>query len=106
MNWAQFALTVGVSCVSALFGGAVGGWLMAFRVGHRVGQWQATIDQRLTVAEKRLEKGDEPVGEVPVLGVKIDGLAEQIKKLEGMVSQVIGNTVTTRECERRHERDG
>ena len=95
------AADVVVNGISALIGGAVGGWLIA----HRVGRWQQRIEDRLEAAEVRLSKGDNPIGQVPVMKTQIDVLITALRELKAEVHDGFKELVTRAECDRRHERD-
>ena len=98
MNWIQFVWTA----VSAVAGGFIGGWAVAYRLG----QWRESIEQRLRNAEKRLEKGDVPLDEVPVLRARLDIVIEELRDIKRQLREDLGRMVSRVECERRHERDG
>ena len=94
MNWAQLAW----STVSALAGGFIGGWIVAYRVG----KWQAQIEQRVVTVEARLAKGDEPVGQVPVLIARVEMILSEIRDMKRQSREDMQRLVSREECDRRH----
>lgn len=117
-GWLQFGLSV----LSALVGGFVGGWTVAFRMG----QWRQRIDSkieehgrqldagtervrqvpllqaRLDSIDRRLEDGDPHLGQVPVLAAKLDVVIDAINEVKGSVRMIAEHSVTHEECNRRH----
>jgi hypothetical protein len=95
-----------VNGMAALFGGILGGCLVA----HKVGRWQQQIEDRLNAAEKRLAKGDAPLDLIPVLDTRLDTVIEELRNLRRelgddrkQLREDMARMVTRVECERRHE---
>jgi hypothetical protein len=76
-----------ISATSALFGGFVGGWVVAFRLGR----WRQRVEDHLESIESRLLKGDRYVDGVPVLKARVDLILEELRIIKG------------EECDRRHK---
>ena len=96
-TWVQAVATA----ASALCGGFVGGATVAYRMG----KWRQAVEDRLAAAEKRLEKGDNPIGQVPIVRVQVDALITELRALKQEVHDGLDKLVTRSECDRRHERD-
>ena len=94
IGWLQIV----ISAFSALVGGFVGGWLVAFKMGA----WQQRVNDQLDAHEARLDKGNGPVDLVPVLSVKFDTLVEDVKEIKQRLRDVLPELVTHEECDRRH----
>lgn len=94
MSWFQ----AGVSVVSAIVGGFVGGWVVAFRLGR----WQQLVEDRLAAAEKRLKEGDQHVDQVPILMTRVDVIIETLGEIKQTFRDFAGQVVTHKECDRRH----
>jgi len=97
MTWIQTA----ISAASALFGGFVGGWLVAFRLGR----WRQRIEDHLTSIEARLSKGDRVAGSVPILRTRVDLILEELRSMKEELREDRKNFVSHEECDRRHQRD-
>ncbi len=97
MNWFQIAL----SALSALCGGFIGGWMVAFRLGR----WRQRVEDHLESIEARLRRGDSAVGSVPVLGARVDLILEELRSLKAGLRRERQNFVTHEECDRRHHSD-
>ena len=91
-------LETAVSVVSAIAGGFVGGWTVAFRLGR----WRGQVEDRLAATEKRLESGDPHVGKVPVLEAKLDTVIEELRTIKGEMRGDRKEFVSRIECERTH----
>jgi len=87
-------LIIGIA--GAVIGGFAGGWMVAFRLGR----WRSGIESRVRANEERLKRGDEPVGEVPVLRTRMEVLIEEVRDIKTMMRD---GFVTREECNRRHE---
>jgi len=95
--WFQTA----VSAISALCGGFIGGWVVAFRLGL----WRQRVEDHLESIEKRLLKGDRHVESVPVLRTRVDLILEEIRTIKAEMQQDRQRFVSHEECKRRHESD-
>ena len=93
-GWFQAA----VSVLSAITGGFVGGWTVAFRLGR----WRQFVEDRLAAAERRLENGDPHVGKVPVLEAKLDTVIEELRAIKVEMRGDRKEFVSRIECERTH----
>lgn len=98
MNWIQAA----VSAVSALIGGSMGGWVVAFRLGR----WRQRVEDRLERIEARLADGDQSVDMVPVLNTRVEMVLEQLREIRKALSDARRQFVTHEECDRRHGSGG
>jgi len=94
MMWFQTA----ISALSALFGGFVGGWLVAFRWGR----WRQRVEDHLESIEGRLLKGDSLVDNVPVLDARVDLILDELRALKAELREDRGRFVSHEECNRRH----
>lgn len=97
MNW----LDLGMSAVAALIGGCVGGCIVAFKEGR----WRQKVEDRLKAAEERLEKGDPPIGEVPILRTRLQAIMETLAEIKHELREERKMFVPRTECDRRHEAD-
>ena len=95
MTWLQ---TI-ISAVSALFGGFVGGWVVAFRLGR----WRQRVEDHLESIENRLLKGDRAVGNVPVLNTRVDLILEELREIKKQLRDDRTLFVSHEECDRRHD---
>jgi len=95
MIWIQLVF----SALSALAGGFIGGWTVAYRLGS----WRQRVEDRLSHAERRLEKGDKPIERMPVLAARIDVLIEEVKGIKAELRQERSLFVTKELCDRRHD---
>ncbi len=95
MIWFETA----VSAVSALFGGFVGGWVVAFRLGR----WRQRVEDHLESIEARLRKGGRTIDSVPVLQARLDLVLEELRSLKGELRGDRKRFVTHEECNRRHK---
>lgn len=95
MMWIDTA----VSAVSALFGGFVGGCVVAFKLGR----WRQRVEDHLENIEARLLKGDRAVDSVPVLGTRVDLILEELREIESELREERNLFVTHEECDRRHQ---
>ncbi len=94
MIWFQTA----ISAASALFGGFIGGWVVAFRLGR----WRQRVEDHLECIEARLSKGDRAVDSVPVLSTRVDLILEELRSIRGDLRHDRQSFVTHEECDRRH----
>ena len=94
MMWFQTA----VSALSALFGGFIGGWVVAFRLGR----WRQRIEDHLESIESRLRKGDPLVDSVPVLSARVELILEELRIIRSELRNDRGRFVSHEECDRRH----
>lgn len=92
--WVQTA----ISATSALFGGFVGGWVVAFRLGR----WRQRVEDHLESVESRLLKGDDLVGSVPVLRTRVELILDELRSLKAEMRQERQHFVSHEECDRRH----
>mgnify|MGYP001126006950 CR=1 FL=1 len=95
MSWINLIWTA----VSAVAGGFIGGWTVAWRTGR----WQQRVEDRLSACEARLEKGDAPIGAIPVLGARLDAMVEELKGIKSELRAERAMFVTRAECDKRHE---
>jgi hypothetical protein len=95
VTWAQTA----ISAVSALFGGFVGGWVVAFRLGR----WRQRVEDHLESIEARLLKGDRLVDGVPVLSTRVELILEELRTIRAEMRQDRHRFVSHEECDRRHQ---
>ena len=95
--WFQTA----VSAISALFGGFIGGWVVAFRLGL----WRQRVEDQIESIEDRLLKGDPHIEDVPVLRARVDLVLEEVRAIKAEMRRDRERFVTHSECERRHESD-
>jgi hypothetical protein len=96
--WAQTA----VSAVSALAGGFIGGWVVAFRLGR----WRQRVEDHLESIEARLDRGDRAVGSVPVLQARVDLVLEELRAIKRELRRDRKSFVSHEECDRRHQDGG
>lgn len=96
MTWWQVAYVI----ISAVGGGFVGGWVVAFRLGS----WRQKIEDRLETHDRRLDKGNSAVDRVPVLITRVDVIIATISELKEAFRDFAARCVTQGECDRRHER--
>ena len=87
------------SAASALFGGFVGGWVVAFRLGR----WRQHVEDHLESIESRLLKGDPHVDGVPVLKARVDLILEELRIIKKEMRQDRHAFVSHEECDRRHK---
>ncbi len=94
MIWVQ----VVISAASALSGGFLGGWVVAFRWGR----WRQRVEDHLESIEARLLKGDRVVDNVPVLGTRVDLILEELRAIKAEIRLERTHFVSHEECDRRH----
>ena len=94
MSWLQVA----VSVVSAVTGGFVGGWVVAFRLGR----WRQRVEDRLESIEQRLADGDRFVDMVPVVNTRLEMMLEELREIKKALRDTRQLFVTHEECNRRH----
>jgi len=87
-----------VSVLSAVVGGFVGGWTVAFRLGR----WRQRVEDRLDAIDARLAEGDPHVGAVPVIQARLSLVLEELRSLRREMREDIKQLVTREECDRRH----
>lgn len=88
-----------ISALSALFGGFVGGWVVAFRLGR----WRQRVEDHLESIESRLLKGNRAVDAVPVLSTRVDLILEEVRAIKSEMRQDRKQFVSHEECDRRHD---
>ncbi len=88
-----------ISALSALFGGFVGGWVVAFRLGR----WRQRVEDHLESIESRLLKGDRAIDSVPVLSTRVDLILEELRLIKAEMRQDRKQFVSHEECDRRHD---
>ncbi len=98
MNW----LNMGFSIGSALAGGFVGGWVVAFRLGR----WRQWVDDSLRSMEKRLGNGDRLLDIVPVINARLDMVLDEIRAIKAAMREDRQQFVSREECNRRHDSQG
>ncbi|NLW49844.1 MAG: hypothetical protein GXY85_03250 [Candidatus Brocadiaceae bacterium] len=87
-----------ISAASALCGGFIGGWVVAFRLGR----WRQHVEDRLDGIEARLARGDCAVSGLPVLTARVDLILEELRGLKAEARQDRQAFVSHEECDRRH----
>jgi hypothetical protein len=95
MSWVQAA----VSVISAVTGGFVGGWVVAFRLGR----WRQRVEDRLEGIEQRLADGDRFVNMVPVVNTRLEMMLEELREIKKALRDASSRFVTHEECDRRHD---
>lgn len=93
--WIQTA----ISAASALAGGFVGGWVVAFRLGR----WRQRVEDHLESIESRLLRGDTAVDTVPVLTARVELILEELRIIKAEMRQDRKHFVSHEECDRRHQ---
>lgn len=96
MNW----LTIVVSSLSAVAGGFIGGWVVAYRIGR----WRENVEGRLAAAEARLERGDPHVGKVPILRERLEVVIAGLEEIKRNMREGFKKFQTKEVCEERHGR--
>jgi len=71
-------------------------------VAFRLGSWRQAVEDRLCAAEERLARGDEHVGNVPVLKARLDVVIEELRAIKLELRQDRRQFVSHEECDRRH----
>jgi len=94
MTWIQTM----ISALSALFGGFVGGWVVAFRLGR----WRQRVEDHLESIEARLLRGDRAVDSVPVLGARVELILDELRTIKAEMRRDRERFVSHEECNRRH----
>ena len=97
MSWYEAA----VSVVSAVAGGFMGGWVVAFRMGR----WRQRVEDHLENIERRLASGDRTLYNVPIIDTRLEALVEELKALRTERREDVRRFVTHEECDRRHGTD-
>ncbi len=93
--WIQTVL----SAVSALAGGFVGGWVVAYRLGR----WRQRVEDNLESIESRLLRGGRAVDCVPVLNARGDLILEELRTIKSEMRHDRTHCVSHAECDRRHQ---
>ena len=93
--WVQTA----ISATSALFGGFVGGWVVAFRLGL----WRQRVEDHLESIESRLVRGNPVVDSVPVLQTRVELILDELRSIKQEMRQDRKHFVSHEECNRRHQ---
>jgi len=88
-----------VSAASALFGGFVGGWVVAFRLGR----WRQRVEDRLDSIDACLERSDRAIDCVPVLGARVDLILDEVRAIKAELRHDRKLFVSHEECDRRHQ---
>ena len=91
-------LETAVSAGSALCGGFVGGWVVAFKLGL----WRQRVEDRLASIEDRVSRGDRAVDSVPILGTRVELILEELRAIKEEMHQDRRGFVSHEECNRRH----
>ena len=94
MDWIHILIAM----VSSVAGGFIGGWTVAFRMG----QWRQMVEQTLREHDRRLEAGNEPIDQVPVIANRLDTCIEEIRDIKRQLREDMRLLVTRQECDRRH----
>jgi len=92
-----------VTVICSLISGLMGGLIGAGTIGWRIGRWQGQIEHRIEAAEKRLDKGNHPIDQVPVIEARLDTVIEEIRDMKRTFRENIERLVSREECDRRHE---
>jgi hypothetical protein len=95
MTWLQTTM----SAASALCGGFIGGWVVAFRLGR----WRQRMEDKLNCIESRLRRNDGAVDSVPLIGVRVDLILEELRGIKTEMRQDREHFVSHEECNRRHQ---
>jgi hypothetical protein len=88
-----------MSVSSAVVGGFVGGWVVAFRLGR----WRQRVEDRLDQLDERLAAGDAHVDAVPVIAARLEVVLEELRNLRREMREEHAAFVSRGECDRRHE---
>jgi len=83
-----------MSVASALGGGFVGGWLVAFRLGG----WRQRVEDSIRAIEARLARGDTALDAMPVLGTRVELILEELRTIRGEMRHDRKQFVTHEEC--------
>ena len=94
-NWVQIVM----SALSALAGGFIGGCLVAYRMGR----WRQWVESKIGEHDKRLEKGNPAVDQVPILMTRVEAIIATLDEFKEAFRDFVGRVVTKDECDRRHE---
>ena len=97
MSWVEGVL----STVSAVVGGCVGGRIVAFRMGR----WRQKVEDHLENMENRLSVGDRALESVPVIGVRLEMMLEELRAVKAELREQRRLFVSHEECDRRHQDD-
>jgi len=95
MSWLQPALSV----FSALAGGFVGGWVVAFRLGR----WRQRVEDHLESMSARLDARNGRVDAVPVIEARLAAVLEEVRAIRKELREDRSRFITREECNRRHE---
>jgi len=94
MSWVQAA----VSVLSAVVGGFVGGWVVAFRLGR----WRQRTEDRLEHVEEKLDSSDRALSAVPIISARLDVVLSEIREIKDGLRDDRRRFVTHEECDRTH----
>jgi len=98
MSWYQSLISI----ISAVLGGFIGGWVVAFRMGR----WRQSVEDRIDRVQQRLSSGDDALDDVPVISTRLDVLFDELHALRKEIRQARSESVTHEECDRRHDGGG
>lgn len=87
-----------ITVISALLGGFVGGWVVAFRLGR----WRQRVEDRLENIEKRAANGDRLVDQVPILMTRMETVVETTREIKQALRDGARTFIPREECNRRH----
>lgn len=88
-----------VSAASALLGGFVGGWLVAFRLGG----WRQRVEDHLAGLDSRLDRDSRAMDTVPVLATRVELILEELRTMRAEMRRDREQFVSHEECDRRHQ---
>jgi len=121
------ATWLSVQIVTALVGGFLGGWLVAYKLGAwrkaiekdialvrqeaasgfaLASKSRKTIHEQVDEIKSRLERGDSLLGKVPVLATEIKHAADELRATSRILEQFRAEFVTRRDCDLRHSPKG
>ena len=98
MSWYQSLISI----ISAVLGGFIGGWVVAYRMGR----WRQSVEDRIERVQNRLSSGDQALSDVPVISTRLDVLFDELHALRKEIRQARSESVTHEECDRRHGEAG
>jgi len=93
IDWGLMAF----QAVSALAGGFLGGWIVAFRMGR----WRQRVEDRLDTIDVRLDKGGKQVDAVPILKTRMDIMLDEIRAMRVEMRDALQQCVTEPVCRER-----
>lgn len=94
MDWLQ----IGISVTS----GVAAGIASALGAVWRMSAWKTRMEERLGVAERRLNNGDIHVDSVPLLAQRLAGVKHELSEIKAELRAGRHTFVTRRECDSRH----